>query len=127
MYDFEQHGDERGMLVSLETFKNVPFEIKRIYYIYNTKEGVHRGFHSHKSLQQILVCVNGTCTVLLDDGREKKIINLDKPYQGLYVPENMWREMYNFSQDAVLLVLASEYYCEADYIRNYDEFIQSKE
>lgn len=123
-YVFQQHGDERGRLVALEEFKDIPFEIKRVYYLYETKEGVHRGFHAHKSLEQILICIHGSCDVLLDNGEEKKVISLERPYEGLYVPNNMWREMYNFSSDAVLMVLASEYYNEEDYIRDYDKFLE---
>lgn len=123
-YVFQQHGDERGNLVALEQFKDIPFEIKRIYYMYNTKSGVHRGFHAHKNLEQILICIHGSCDVLLDNGREKKIISLETPYEGLYVGHDTWREMYNFSSDAVLMVLASDYYCESDYIRDYDKFLE---
>lgn len=123
-YAFQQHGDERGMLVALEEFKDIPFEIKRVYYMYHTKEGVRRGFHAHKELEQILICIHGSCKVLLDNGEEKKVVSLEKPYEGLYISNDMWREMYDFSEDAVLMVLASEYYNENDYIRNYDEFLK---
>jgi dTDP-4-dehydrorhamnose 3,5-epimerase-like enzyme len=123
-YAFQQHGDDRGMLVALEEFKDIPFEIKRVYYMYDTKEGVHRGFHAHKNLQQILICIHGSCKVLLDNGSERKIVSLEKPYEGLYVSNNMWREMYDFSPDAVLMVLASEIYKEEDYIRDYDSFLK---
>lgn len=120
---FQQHGDTRGELVALEQMKDIPFKIKRVYYMYNTTEGVRRGFHAHKSLEQILICIHGSCKILLDDGNDREEIFLDKPYEGLYVSNNMWREMFEFSKDAVLLVLASELYDENDYIRNYDEFI----
>ena len=90
--------------------------------MYDTGEGVVRGCHAHKSLQQILICIHGSCKIKLDNGDETKIIPLEKPYEGLYVSNAMWREMYDFSKDAVLLVLASEPYDEADYIRNYNEF-----
>ncbi len=123
-YAFQQHGDDRGMLVALEEYKDIPFEIKRVYYMYDTKKGVHRGFHAHKSLEQILICIHGSCKVLLDNGTEKKIVSLEKPYEGLYIANNMWREMYDFSEDAVLMVLASEYYKEEDYIRDYNEFLR---
>lgn len=123
-YVFQQHGDDRGQLISLEEFKDIPFEIKRVYYMYDTGEGVRRGFHAHKSLEQILICIHGSCKILLDSGKEKKIVSLEKPYEGLYVPNDMWREMYDFSPDAVLMVLASEYYDERDYIRDYDEFLK---
>ena len=123
-YAFQQHGDDRGMLVALEEYKDIPFEIKRVYYMYDTKKDVHRGFHAHKSLEQILICIHGSCKVLLDNGTEKKIVSLEKPYEGLYIANNMWREMYDFSEDAVLMVLASEYYTEEDYIRDYNEFLR---
>ena len=123
-YAFQQHGDDRGMLVALEEYKDIPFEIKRVYYMYDTKKDVHRGFHAHKSLEQILICIHGSCKVLLDNGTEKKIVSLEKPYEGLYIANNMWREMYDFSEDAVLMVLASEYYKEVDYIRDYNEFLR---
>ena len=124
-YVFQQHGDERGQLIALEEFKDIPFEIKRVYYMYDTGENVRRGFHAHKSLQQILICIHGTCKILLDNGTEKKVVPLEKPYEGLYIPNNMWREMYDFSPDAVLMVLASDYYKEEDYIRDYDQFLES--
>ena len=122
-YAFQQHGDDRGMLVALEEYYDIPFEIKRIYYMYDTKEDVHRGFHAHKSLEQILICIHGSCKVRLDNGTEQKIVLLEKPYEGLYIANDMWREMYDFSPDAVLMVLASDYYREEDYIRNYDDFL----
>lgn len=126
-YVFQQHGDERGQLVALEEHKDIPFEIKRVYYMYDTGEGVSRGHHAHKSLEQILICIHGSCKILLDNGEEKKIVSLEKPYEGLYIKNNIWREMYDFSPDAVLMVLASDYYKEEDYIRNYEEFLKSIE
>ncbi|WP_394919109.1 sugar 3,4-ketoisomerase [uncultured Robinsoniella sp.] len=126
-YAFQQHGDERGQLVALEEHKDIPFEIKRVYYMYDTGIDVHRGFHAHKSLEQIMICIHGSCKVLLDNGKEKKVVFLEKPYEGLYIANNMWREMYDFSKDAVLMVLASDYYDEKDYIRNYDEFLKTVE
>lgn len=122
-YIFESHGDERGQLIALEEMKNIPFVIKRVYYMYDTVKGVTRGYHAHKSLQQILICVHGSCKIRLDDGKEKKIVTLDSPDEGLYVSNVIWREMFDFSPDAVLMVLASELYDEGDYIRNYDEFL----
>lgn len=121
-YAFQQHGDERGQLVALEEYKDIPFEIKRVYYMYDTGKNVRRGFHAHKSLEQILICIHGSCKILLDNGYEKKIVSLERPYEGLYIANNMWREMYDFSSDAVLLVLASDFYNEKDYIRDYDKF-----
>lgn len=123
-YAFQQHGDERGQLVALEEHKDIPFEIKRVYYMYDTKEGVRRGYHAHKSLEQILICIHGSCKILMDNGEEKKIVSLEKPYEGLYISNNIWREMFDFSPDAVLMVLASDFYKEEDYIRDYDEFLK---
>ena len=122
-YVFQPHGDDRGQLVALEEFKDIPFEIKRVYYMYDTADGVHRGFHAHKNLKQILICIHGTCKILLDNGEEKKIVPLEKPYEGLYVANDMWREMYDFENDGVLLVLASHEYDESDYIRDYDKYL----
>ena len=123
-YVFQPHGDDRGQLVALEEFKDIPFRIKRVYFMYDTKEGVVRGHHAHKTLEQILVCIHGSCKILLDNGTEKKIVPLERPYEGLYIANNIWREMYDFSSDAVLLVFASELYNEEDYIRNYDDFLK---
>jgi dTDP-4-dehydrorhamnose 3,5-epimerase-like enzyme len=92
--------------------------------MYDTGEGVRRGFHAHKSLEQILICIHGSCKILMDNGSEKKIVSLEKPYEGLYINNNIWREMYDFSPDAVLMVLASDFYKEEDYIRDYDEFLK---
>lgn len=122
--EFISHGDSRGQLIAIEQLKDIPFEIKRVYYMYDTTEGVTRGYHAHKNLQQVLICVHGSCKIRLDDGTKKEIVTLDKPNEGLYVSNNMWREMFDFSSDAVLLVLASELYDESDYIRNYDEFLK---
>ncbi len=123
-YMFQPHGDDRGMLVALEEIKDIPFRIRRVYYMYNTVENVTRGKHAHKKLQQILFCVNGSCKVLLDNGYEKKEVHLEKPYEGLYIANNMWREMYEFTPGTVLMVLASDFYDEKDYIRDYDEFLK---
>ena len=123
-YVFPPHGDDRGQLVALEEFKDIPFKVRRVYYMYDTVPGVVRGKHAHKSLEQILICIHGSCKIRLDDGRETAVVLLDKPNEGLYVSNVMWREMFDFSPDAVLMVLASELYDEADYIRDYDEFLQ---
>ena len=123
-YAFQQHGDDRGQLVALEEGKVIPFEIKRVYYMYDTGEGVRRGYHAHKSLEQILICIHGNCKILMDNGEEKKIVSLEKPYEGLYISNNIWREMFDFSPDAVLMVLASDFYNEEDYIRNYEDFLE---
>lgn len=92
--------------------------------MFETLKDVRRGFHAHKTLQQILICTSGSCKIHLDDGTETAEITLDKPYEGLFIGSNLWREMYDFSPDAVLMVLASQMYDEGDYIRNYDEFLK---
>ncbi len=122
-YSFETHGDYTGTLVSLEENKNIPFDIKRVYYMYDTTKGTRRGFHAHKNLQQILIATSGSCMIHLDNGSETAEVALSKPNEGLYLSGNVWREMYDFSEDCVLMVLASELYDEADYIRDYEAFI----
>ena len=124
--NFETHGDERGNLIAIEQNNEIPFEIKRIYYIFDTIDGVRRGYHAHKELQQMLICIHGSCKILLDDGNEKKIVELDDPSKGLYLNDVLWREMYDFSADAVLLVIVSDYYSEDDYIRDYTDFLRFK-
>ena len=120
--DFQTFGDKNGSLIALEENKNIPFDIKRVYYIFDNKKGVRRGFHAHKNLEQVLICVNGSCEILLDDGKEKSIIKLENRNEGLFIEKLVWREMFNFSADCVLMVLASDYYDEKDYIRDYNEF-----
>jgi len=121
---FQSHGDERGSLVSLEDHKNIPFTIKRVYYIFNTQDQVRRGFHAHKQLKQLAIVLKGSCRFLLDDGKEKIDLLLDNPEQGLYIESLLWREMYDFSEDCVLLVLTDSFYDETDYIRDYEEFLK---
>lgn len=116
------HGDSRGSLISLEDHKNVPFDIRRIYYMFGTQEGVSRGYHAHKALRQMVIAVRGSCQFVLDDGRERVALTLNNPAQGLVVEEMIWREMHEFSEDCVLVVLANSHYDESDYIRNYEEF-----
>ena len=121
--DFSALGDERGSLVALEAEKSVPFMIKRVYYIFGTKAGVSRGFHAHRKLQQVAICITGSCRMILDDGQQRSEVLLNSPNKGLVIGDLVWREMHDFSEDCVLLVLASEHYDESDYIRNYDDFI----
>lgn len=123
-FHFNIHGDDRGQLVAVEEGNDIPFKVRRVYYLYDTVEGVRRGYHAHKNLQQILICVHGSCKILLDDGETKEVVELNRPEEGLYIANNIWREMFDFSSDAVLLVLASELYDEADYIRDYSDFIK---
>ncbi len=122
--DFPSMGDDRGSLVALEGNKTVPFDIKRVYYIFGTQPRVARGFHAHKALKQVAVCVIGKCRIVLDNGTEKGEVWLDSPTKGLLIEDMVWREMHDFSGDCVLLVLASEHYDESDYIRDYDDFIR---
>jgi dTDP-4-dehydrorhamnose 3,5-epimerase-like enzyme len=124
LLNFKVMGDDRGNLISLEENKNIPFDIKRVYYIYGTKENTVRGKHSHPDLQQVAVCTSGSCKFLLDDGENKEIIELNSPDVGLFIGEDLWREMYDFTPDCVLMVLASDYYNEEEYIRNYQEFLK---
>lgn len=122
--NFPPLGDDRGSLVALEAEKTVPFEIKRVYYIFGTQEGVARGFHAHRNLKQVAVCVTGKCRMVLDNGQQREEAWLDSPTKGLLIGNLVWREMHDFSEDCVLLVLASEHYNETDYIRDYDEFLK---
>ncbi|WP_369529840.1 sugar 3,4-ketoisomerase [Acinetobacter schindleri] len=120
---FPPLGDERGSLVALEAKRNVPFDIKRVYYIFGTQKGIARGFHAHKNLKQVAVCVAGKCRMVMEDGRNKESIWLDSPTQGILITTE-WHEMHDFSEDCVLLVLASEHYDENDYIRHYEDFVK---
>lgn len=122
--DFPVIGDERGNLIALEGMKNIPFEIKRIYYIFDTKQGVVRGLHAHRALKQVAIALKGTCRFLLDDGITKEEVILDCPTKGILIDSCLWREMHDFSEDCVLMVLASEHYDESDYIRDYSMFLQ---
>lgn len=117
-------GDHRGQLVAIEGQKDVPFEVKRVFYIYGTQLGVPRGQHSHHQTQQYLIAVNGSCKVTLDDGKKKITYDLNQPNIGLLQDALVWGTMHDFTPDCVLLVLASEHYDEADYIRNYDDFLK---
>ncbi|MGU5766950.1 sugar 3,4-ketoisomerase [Aeromonas allosaccharophila] len=122
--EFPVQGDNRGGLVALEANRYIPFDIKRVYYIYDTASGVARGFHAHKELKQVAIAVHGSCRFVLDDGKERVEVLLDNPAQGLLIESFMWREMYDFSDDCVLMVLADQLYDESDYIRDYDQFIE---
>lgn len=120
--EFTRRGDEKGWLVALEAEKNIPFPVRRAYYIYGTLPGVRRGRHAHRRLRQVMVCIAGSCSVLLDDGRQAEEVFLDNKERGLVLDPMIWHEMHDFSDDCVLLVLADAWYDETDYIRNYGEF-----
>lgn len=123
--DIRKYTDNRGYLSVVESGLDIPFEIKRIYYLYMVPE-VARGAHAHKELQQLLIATSGSVEVIMDDGQEKKSFMLDKPWKGLYVPSGLWRDLENFSGGAVLLCLASEKYDVEDYIRDYSDFLKFK-
>ncbi|ELI3523150.1 sugar 3,4-ketoisomerase [Vibrio vulnificus] len=122
--DFKEIGDHRGSLVALEGSKDIPFDIKRIYYLFGMQPDLPRGFHAHRGLIQVAVCVKGQCDILMDDGRSKQTVTLNSPAKGLVINKMQWHEMHNFSDDCVLLVLASDVYDEADYIRDYSDFLK---
>ena len=120
--EFDIKGDDRGSLIALENSKNIPFDIKRIYYIFGTKTNVVRGHHAHKELRQVLVCVSGSVDIKCEYKDKVETYNLDSPKKAIAIEGLVWREMLNFSDDAVLLVLADEFYDEKDYIRDYKSF-----
>lgn len=123
-FEHEVLGDNRGKLIAIESGENVPFEIKRVFYIFGTKENISRGQHSHYKTKQYLIAVNGSCKVTLDDGKRETTYHLKEPNFGLLQNELVWGTMHDFSSDCVLLVLASEHYDENDYIRDYRKFLQ---
>lgn len=116
-------GDERGSLVAIEQRRDAPFDIARVYYLYGTGQGVTRGLHAHRKLQQFAVVLAGSCTMLLDDGARRTSIRLGDPATGLLLPPLVWHEMSDFSPDCVLMVVADAPYDETDYIRDYDAFL----
>ena len=124
LMDLQVFGDERGKLVSLESNKNLPFDIKRVYYIFDTLPEQDRGMHAHKTLEQLVIAIDGACKFVLDDGETKEEVWLNRPDVGLYIGKNMWREMKKFSYGCKLMILANEYYDEKEYIRSYDKFLE---
>lgn len=126
LIDLRKISDPRGNLTPVEGAQDIPFDIKRVYYLYDVPSGQSRGGHAHKELQQLIVAANGSFTITLDDGQNKRSYTLNRPYQGLSIVPGIWRVLDDFSSGAVLLCLASEHYEEADYIRNYREFKKYK-
>jgi len=116
--------DRRGNLTFVEGDRHAPFEIRRVYYLYDVPGGATRAGHAHRSLRQLMIAVAGSFDVVLDDGQTREIVTLNRSYIGLYIPQLVWREIENFSSGSVCLVLASEHYDEADYIHDYDEFVE---
>lgn len=122
--DFTIYPDERGKLSSLSVNNEIPFDIKRIYYVWDMPSEAIRGGHAHKNLDEVMVCLHGSCDFVLDDGKEKITVTLDRPNKGLYIKANLWRDFRNFSKDCVVILIASELYDTGDYIRDYDEFLK---
>ncbi len=123
--EFPKIEDRRGNLTFLESGRHCPFDIKRVYYLYDVPGGAERGGHAHKDLEQLIIAASGSFDVVLDDGHQKKTFQLNRSYYGLYVPRMVWRELVNFSSASVCLVLASNYYTEDDYYRSYPHFIEA--
>lgn len=121
--NLETHSDSRGALAVIESNKHIPFEIKRIYYLFGNQDGIKRGEHAHKNLKQVYIAVAGSCKIKFDDGQNKSEFFLNNPKQGLLIENIVWREIMEMSPNCVLLVLASEHYNEEDYIRNHAEFL----
>ncbi len=124
--EFETHCDERGSLVALEAHKNIPFEIKRVYYLFNNGSETARGQHAHKDLKQVYVALSGGCKVRLNDGQREEVVTLNRPNVGMLFNQLVWRELFDFTPDCVLMVLVDDFYKEEDYIRNYEEFLDFK-
>jgi len=124
LVDLPKIHSDAGNLTFLDNNKNIPFDIKRVYYLYDVPMGAERGGHAHHELEQYLVAASGSFTVVLDDGKQKKNVFLNNPSKALYLKKGIWREIENFSSGSICLVLASEVYLESDYIREYDDFIK---
>lgn len=122
--DFSDLGDERGKLVVVEGNRDIPFKIERVFYIYDSDSTVVRGQHANKESEFVLINVAGKSKVRITDGREEFIVELNKPMMGVYIPKMIWKDMYDFSSDSVLLVLASTHYNSEEYIRNYEEYME---
>jgi dTDP-4-dehydrorhamnose 3,5-epimerase-like enzyme len=125
LIDLPKIAEPRGNLTFIEGSRHVPFDIQRVYYLYDVPGGSERGGHAHKNLHQLIIAMSGSFDIVLDDGRDKKRFHLNRSYYGLYVCPMIWREMDNFSSGAVCLVLASNLYDESDYYRDYSQFINA--
>ena len=123
----KHHGDREGNLTVVENGTTLPFDVKRVYYLYDIPGGEGRGAHAHRDLEQLIIAASGSFTVTLDDGKCKRSFFLNRPYQGLYVKPGLWRDLLDFSSGAVTMVLASEVYQKEDYIRDYQEFLKFRE
>lgn len=127
MLRLKKNSDKYGKLVPIEGENDIPFKIKRVYYIYGVDRTVCRGFHAHSKLHQVLICVNGSVKIRLKNNSSEEIVFLEKPEEALYIGPMIWREMFEFSENAVLLVLASDYYDDNEYIRNWDKYVDLAE
>ncbi|HZI20735.1 MAG TPA: FdtA/QdtA family cupin domain-containing protein [Pyrinomonadaceae bacterium] len=125
MIELTKISDPRGSLTFIEGARHVPFEIRRVYYLYDVPGGATRAGHGHRRLQQLMIAMSGSFDVVLDDGNEKRRIHLNRPYYGLYIAPMIWRELENFSSGSVCTVLASDYYDESDYFYDYEEFTRA--
>ncbi len=125
LIDLPKISDPRGNLTFIETDRHVPFAFKRVYYLYDVPGGAERGGHAHRKLHEFVVAMSGSFDVVLNDGRERKVFHLNRSYHGLYISPMVWRELGNFSSGSVCLVLASDYYDESDYHRDYDVFLKA--
>lgn len=122
--EFKDFGDERGNLVVVEASEDIPFDLKRVFYIYGSDSKVVRGQHANRETEFVLINVSGTSKVRVDNGFESRVVELNRPRMGIYIPTMVWKDMYDFSEDSILLVLASEHYDGKEYIRDYDAFIR---
>ena len=124
LINFETHQDDRGSLVAIESSKNIPFDIKRIYYLFKNNPSQTRAKHAHKKLKQVYIAMSGSCKISLDDGEKQEVVTLDKANVGMLFNGLVWREIFDFSEDCVLMVLADEFYEEEDYLKTYEEFLE---
>lgn len=124
--DLPRIADSRGALTVIEGHQHVPFEIRRVYYLYAVPNNASRGSHGHKKLEQLMIAISGSLDVIIDDGLKQKSVHLSSPHQGLYICSEIWRDLRNFSPGAICLVLASHHYDETDYYRDYREFLAAK-
>jgi hypothetical protein len=124
LIEFAKNHTEKGNITAIQNIIDIPFEIKRVYYLYDVPGGESRGGHAHKELQQVILATSGSFDLIIDDGNVKRTIHLNRPFQGVLMPSGLWRELTNFSSGSICLVLASLEYDESDYIRDYNEFLK---
>jgi len=125
LIEFPKIADPRGNLTFIENERHIPFEIRRVFYLYDIPTAESRGAHAHRTLEQVVICLSGSCDILLDDGMQRRHVHLNRPWQGLYIPPMIWAAEENFDAGSVCLVLTSQYFNEADYYREYEEYVQA--